>query len=260
MIKNNIRQFIVIVGVLAVLIMNGLANALPLNGLMTGEISDRFQVFFVPAGYVFAIWGVIYLGLILYALFRLLPANRENPRLKNVDLPFGISCLANIAWLLSWHYLQFPISMLVMLVLLASLIAAYLSLGIGRFQVPAAERWLVQVPFSIYLGWVSVATIANATSVLDYLQWGGWGIQPQVWAMIMLVVGTALAVAVGLSRKDLAYVLVFVWAFVGIAVKQAATPEVAILAWIMAGFLLLVAIGLGVERLRRRSYAPSSSD
>jgi benzodiazapine receptor len=260
MFKNNIRQFIVVVGVIAVLLVNGIANVLPLNGLTTGEISDRFQVFFVPAGYVFSIWGVIYLGLILHALYHILPSNRNNPRLKKTNLLFGLSCVANVVWLVLWHYLQFPLTILAMLALLLSLIGVYLGLGIGRLQVSNAERWLVHIPFSIYLGWVSVATIANATSVLDYIDWGGWGIQPQVWAIFMLVVGAVLAVAVGLTRKDLAYVLVFVWAFVGIAVKQAATPEVAILAWITAGFLLLVAIGLGVTRFRKRSYAPTILD
>jgi hypothetical protein len=110
----------------------------------------------------------------------------------------------------------------------------------------------VHIPFSIYLGWITVATIANVTSVLYYLNWDGWGIRPEIWAVIMLVVGAGIASAVSISRGDIAYVLVIVWAFVGIAVKHADTPMVAITAGLMA---LIVALTLlvGVPRSKQRA-------
>lgn len=243
--KDIVRQVVNVVAVIGTLVVNGLANALPLNGLTTGEISDRFEVYFVPAGYVFSIWGLIYLALIGFAIYQALPAQRENPRLQSVGYLFAFSCAANVAWLFLWHYEQFLWSVMAMVALLLSLILIYLRLGIGRIEVSTAERWLVQVPFSVYLGWVTVATIANVTSVLDYVSWGGWGIAPQIWAVIMLVVGTGIATAVGLTRGDVAYMLVIVWAFVGIAVKHAATPTVAIAAWVMTG-LVALAIGASV--------------
>jgi len=245
--KDIVRQVVNVVAVIGTLVVNGLANALPLNGLTTGEISDRFEVYFVPAGYVFSIWGLIYLGLIGFAIYQALPAQRENPRLQSVGYLFAFSCAANVAWLFLWHYEQFLWSVMAMVALLLSLILIYLRLGIGRIEVSTAERWLVQVPFSVYLGWVTVATVANVTSVLDYVSWGGWGIAPQVWAVIMLVVGTGIATAVGLTRDDVAYMLVIVWAFVGIAVKHAATPTVAIAAWVTTG-LVVLAIGASVFR------------
>jgi hypothetical protein len=110
----------------------------------------------------------------------------------------------------------------------------------------------VRVPFSIYLGWITVATVANVTSLLDYLNWSGWGIQPAAWAVIMLIVGTAIASAVGLTRGDIAYMLVIVWAFVGIAVKHAATPLVATAAWATTG---IVAVMLAVSVLIRQRAA-----
>jgi hypothetical protein len=246
--KDIVRQVVNVVAVIGTLIVNGLANALPLNGLTTGEISDRFEVYFVPAGYVFSIWGLIYLALIGFAIYQALPAQRENPRLQSVGYLFAFSCAANVAWLFLWHYEQFLWSVMAMVALLLSLILIYLRLGIGRIEVSTAERWLVQVPFSVYLGWVTVATIANVTSVLDYVSWGGWGIAPQMWAVIMLVVGAGIATAVGLTRGDVAYMLVIVWAFVGIAVKHAATPTVAIAAWVMTG---LVALAIGASVLWR---------
>jgi hypothetical protein len=254
--RNTIRQWVNVLAVVATIALNGLANTLPLNGLTTGEISDRFQVYFVPAGYVFSIWGLIYLALTAFAVFQALPAQRENPRLTRIGYLFAASCVANIAWLFLWHYEQFPLTLLAMLALLGLLIAIYLRLGIGQEAVATAEKWLVHIPFSIYLGWVTVATIANVTSLLDYLNWSGWGISEQAWAIIMLAAGTAIAAAVSLTRGDAAYMLVIVWAFAGIAVKHAATPVVATAAWVATAAAVL-ALAAGVFAARRRGERPA---
>jgi len=240
--RNIIRQIIVVLALIAVIVVNGLANALPLNGQGTGEISDRFQVYFVPAGYVFSIWGLIYIGLILFAIYQALPSQRENLRLAGIGYLFVLSCIANIAWLFLWHYERFVWTVVAMFSLLGLLIAIYLRLEIGRAVVPASEKWFVQIPFSIYLGWVSVATIANVTSTLDYVNWGGWGIPAQWWAVIMLAVGVILAFVMGLRHGDAAYMLVFVWAFAGIAVKQSGAPLVATAAWVAAGLTVLLLV------------------
>ncbi len=232
--KNLLRQVINLLAVLATIIVNGLANALPLNGLNTGDISDRFTVYFVPAGYVFSIWGLIYLGLIAYAVFQLLPSQRENPRLLRIGYLPALSGLFNIVWLFLWHYEQFPLTLLAMLGLLLTLIAIYLRLDDGRSSVRGAERWCLYIPFSVYLGWVTVATVANVTSVLDYVGWSGWGLSEAAWAAIMLLVAAGIGVLMGLRRRDAAFLLVLVWAFVGIALKHAGTPSVAITAWIAA--------------------------
>jgi hypothetical protein len=138
-----------------------------------------------------------------------------------------------------------------MVVLLLLLIAIYLRLGIGRTGVSAAETWLVRVPFSIYLGWITVATIANATSLLDYLNWNGWGLAAVWWAVIMLVAAAIITSVVSLTRGDVAYVLVIVWALIGIAVKHFDTPLVAILAGFLAGWVLGTLL-LGVPLARDR--------
>ena len=208
--NDKLRQAIVVVMVISTIVINGLANALPLNGQTTGEISDRFDVFFVPAGYVFSIWGLIYLGLGAYAIYQAIPAQSDNRRLRRIGVPFTIASLANIAWIFLWHYEQFPLTLVAMLTLLVSLIVTYLRLDISRAKVTTAERWTVDVPFSIYLGWITVATIANVTSLLEYLNWSGWGIQPEVWAVIMLIAGLAIASAVSLTRGDVAYLLVLI--------------------------------------------------
>jgi benzodiazapine receptor len=249
--KDTLRQWVTLLAVIAVIVINGLANALPLNGLTTGEISDRFQVYFVPAGYVFSIWGLIYVALIAFAIYQALPGQRDNPRLRRIGYLFALSCLANIAWLFLWHYEVFPLTLVAMLALLLLLIAIYLRLDIGRARVPAAEKWLVHVPFSIYLGWITVATIANVTSLLDYLNWNGWGISPEAWTVIMLVAGIVIASAVSLTRGDVAYMLVIVWAFAGIAVKHASTPVVATAAWVTTALAALMLVVGWFSRKRR---------
>jgi hypothetical protein len=136
--------------------------------------------------------------------------------------------------------------------ILISLIVIYQRLGTGRTSASNLERWLVRVPFSVYMGWISVATIANVTDVLDFVDWNGWGIQPEAWAVIMLVIATGLALLMSLLRGDAAYILVFAWAFAAIAVKQAAAPLVATAAWAAAAVALVLAI-LGPFLARRRA-------
>jgi benzodiazapine receptor len=249
--KDIIRQVLVLLSTIGVIVINGLASTLPLNGQTTGEISDRFDVYFVPAGYVFSIWGLIYLALIAYSIYQLLPSQRENPRLRKTGYLYVLSCIANVAWLFLWHYEYFALTLVAMVALLLLLVAIYLRLGTGRTRVPAAESWLARVPFSIYLGWITVATIANVTSLLDYLNWNGWGLSPEIWAVIMLVAAAIIAAAVSLTRGDIAYVLVIVWAYIGIAIKHSDTALIAILAGFLAG-LVLGTLLLGVPLSDRR--------
>lgn len=247
--RDLFRQTIVALSVLAVIVVNGLANALPINDRTTGEISDRFDVLFVPAGYVFSIWGLIYVGLIVYAVYQFLPSQRDNPRLRAIAPWFVLSCAANIAWIFLWHYEMFVLTLPAMLTLLGSLIAIYLALGIGRGTVPPGERIAVRAPFSIYLGWVTVATIANVTAVLDFVQWDAWGLSAETWTVIMLVAGTAIALAVAFTRGDFVYPWVVVWAFAGIAVRQQEYPAVVGAAWALA---VAVALGAVITALRHR--------
>ncbi len=252
--KNGIlRQILVVLAVVLTIVVNTLANALPLNGLNTGEISDSFKVYFVPAGYVFSIWGLIYLGLMAFAIFQALPSQRENPRIQKIAGWFILGSLANIAWIFLWHYQQFPVTLLAMLTLLVSLILIYLKLGIGTgLKVTSAETWMVRVPFSLYLGWITVATIANVTDVLYYANWNGWGIAPQVWAVIMLAVAVVVAALMALLKRDAVYLAVLVWAFAGIAFKFQGTNLVFMAALIAAVLVALLGIYSLVMRLRTK--------
>jgi hypothetical protein len=228
--RDFIRQIINVITLLVTIIVNGLANALPLNGITTREISDSFPVLFVPAGYVFAIWGLIYVALLGFGIYQALPAQRDNPRVRRIGYWFALANIANAVWIFLWHYQYFELTLLAMLTLLASLLVIYQRLQIGQQVVQGAERWLVNVPFSIYLGWITVATIANMTIVLFDVGWNGFGIGAAVWAAALLVVGTLITGLMILRRGDIAYAGVIIWAFIGIAVKQADTQLVAVTA------------------------------
>jgi benzodiazapine receptor len=246
--KDSYRQAANILSVVLALGVNILASTLPLNGQNTGEISDRFQVYFVPAGYVFAIWGIIYIGWIAFAVYQSLPAQKESPRLRKLGYLFALSGLFNAAWLFCWHYNQFGLSVLVMLTLLGFLIAGYLKLNVGRVSVRNAEKWCLDIPFSVYLGWITVATVANITDYLYFIGWDGFGILPQVWAVIMLIVASLLGLIMAFTRGDSGYLFVLVWSFAGIAVKQVSMPLVANSAWVAA----LVALGMAIFSIVKR--------
>ena len=235
--KNIIRQMAVIITTLVTITVNGLANGLPLNGLNTGEISDRFQVYFVPAGYVFSIWGLIYLGLLAFTIYQALPAQRDNPRLVRIGWAVVIGNLANATWIFFWHYLLFPLSLLAMVVLLAALLFIYTRLEIGKRNVGALERWLVNIPFSVYLGWITVATIANTADVLDFVKWGQFGISDEAWMVIILFVVTLIAWIMSFTRKDIAYLSVLLWALAGIGVKFPQNGIVTTSVWAVFGLV-----------------------
>jgi translocator protein len=244
----NILAFILVVGV------NGLANSLPINNQTTGEISDSYPVMFTPAGYVFSIWGLIYLGLLGFVIYQALPAQRDNPRLDRVGYWFVWSCIFNSIWIFLWHYELMLWSVLVMLGLLASLILVYLRLEIGRNRVPLGESLLARLPFSIYLGWISVATIANVSVLLYDLGWDGFGLTEQVVTVIMLAIGSLLGFLMARRRAEVAYPLVLAWAFAGIFVNQAGFTLVVIAAGLAAVAMLAAALSALLMRRREPGF------
>lgn len=247
--KNTLRQISVVVVLLATLVINILADALPINGLGTGTISDSFHVYFVPAGYVFAIWGIIYIGLIAYAVYQLLPSQKDNPRLQATGWWVVLGGVANSTWIFLWHYLQFVGTLVAMLFLLVTLIVVYVRLGINRFKVSPGETWAVRVPFSVYLGWITVATIANVTDVLDFLKWNRFGISDATWMVIVLGAVVLISGLMNFLRKDIAYALVILWALAGIAAKFPTEGAVTVAVWVTFG---LVAVTLAAAFLIKK--------
>lgn len=242
-----------IVAFAAVLLINYLSNALPINGRTAGEISDALPSFFTPAGYTFSIWGLIYLALTGFIVYQALPAQRNAAFQQRIGWLFIVSSIANIGWLFAWHYGYYVVSVVFMLALLVTLITIYLRLRIGRPQ--ATTNWqqklFVHVPFSLYMGWITVATIANIASVSAYLGWNGFGIGGPVWAVIMMAVAAVVVGLLFLQRSDPAYSGVLIWALFGIRAAQADTPLVANGALIIAGIIAVMTVIAWVRRMRR---------
>jgi hypothetical protein len=237
------KRLIMILSLVLTLVVNILANALPINGLTTGEISDQFPILFVPAGYVFSIWGLIYLALIGFAIYTITPNGRQDEKIDAIAWWFVAANLLNAAWILLWHYLQFTLTLIPIFGLLISLAGIYLILNVGKSERKLVGKLLVELPFSIYLGWATVAVVANVSQALYFNGWRGAPLSEPLWAVIMLVVASILGLLMIFTRAEVAYPLVLTWAFVGIWVAQGETPFVAVTA--LVGAILLAVLALG---------------
>ncbi len=224
--KLNSISIFVLITYLAMIIVNGLANALPINGMITGDISDSYPNLFAPTGITFTIWGVIYLLLAAHTLYQLGLFRKKGEEvktdlLKKVGILFGISSLANFAWIFAWHYKVIPLSMVLMLVILVCL--ALITIRINKEKLTTTEKVFIRLPFSVYFGWITVATIANATTLFVDLLGSPvnlLGISEVVWTVVILLIGLLIGVVTTLKHRDVAYGLVIVWAYIGILIKH----------------------------------------
>lgn len=241
-------------------IVNALANALPINGLTTGQLSDFYPNLFAPAGWTFAIWGLIYLLLAGYTLYQLgvFQDNMDTARgelLNKVGILFSISSIANAAWIFAWHYRVIPLSLLLIVVILVCLIL--INQRINKEQLSAKEKLFIGLPFSVYFGWITVATIANATVLLVSLNWQGFGLPEPTWASIVIILGFIIAVTTMLKNRDVAYGLVIVWAYAGILFKHTSSdgfagqyPLIISITTACIGLLLLSEVYLLISQKR----------
>jgi hypothetical protein len=250
--SDRIRQLVTIGAIAAAFVVNVLSNLYPLNGKTIGELSNTLfaDVLVIPANYAFAIWGLIYLGLFGFGIYQLSPSQRHNPRLRQASYWIIVACIAQMVWLYLFLSRQFGLSVTAMLWILLPLIGVYQRLGTGKLRVSQSEKWLAQVPLSLYLGWISVATVVNVALALVASGWRGWGLDPQGWTVLMLGVSTAIGTIIAMTRRDATIPLVIVWAFVAIAIRQANVPFVATAA-IGLAIVLLLLIVFGRWRLVR---------
>ena len=221
--QKTILQVANIIALTLTIGINTLANSLPINGRTTGEISELYPTLFTPAGITFAIWGVIYFLLGVFVIYQardlLTKRKEEMPFLDKIGWWFVISSALNIFWIFAWHYERILLS-LIMLLLLLSLFIIYMRLGIGRHLQSIVERFVVHVPFSIYLGWITIATVANVSVYLTYINWLQGGLGEVLWTVAVIIISTVIALLVYLARKDFFYILVVIWAYIGIIMKR----------------------------------------
>ena len=255
-VNNKALPIANIAAFLLMIVVNVLSNALPLNGQTAEQVSASLPSYFTPAGYTFSIWGLIYLSLLGFIVYQALPAQRGAPFMAKIGPLFVASSVANAAWIFAWHYGYYGLSLVLMSALLLSLIAIYARLDIGRPgpSTLSAENVLVRFPFSLYLGWISVATIANYAGVLPVLGWDGFGLEGPVWSATMMLVAVVVATALLYNRRSLPYAGVLIWALFGI---RSAFTDVALVAnmALIASALIAVAAAVGYVRLGRAGAA-----
>jgi len=219
--KKTIRVLTLISFILMV-VVNALANILPINGIGTGAVSDSYPNLFAPAGITFAIWGLIYLLLAGYSFYQLGKHNKtgevSNELLNKIGVVFSVSSIANTIWIFTWHYRIIALSMVLMIIILVCL--AIIVSAIRKETLNTKEKIFVKLPFSIYFGWITVATIANLTTLLVSVGWNGFGLSQTVWAVAIIAIGAIIGIITILRNKDYAYGLVILWAYAGIQIKH----------------------------------------
>lgn len=219
---NILTKIIAAVAYVSMVVVNILANALPINNRSTGAISDTYPNLFAPAGLTFAIWGIIYLLLAGYVIYQFINKDSKITKLiQKINPLFIATSVANSCWIFAWHYDFIGLSILIMLILLYLLIRIADILQAEKLKLP--NNLLIRAPFSIYFGWITVATIANITVFLVSINWNGFGIADSLWTSIILLVGAMIGILRMNKDKNLAYGLVLVWAYLGILLKHTST-------------------------------------
>lgn len=226
--KAPIPMKIVIVILFVLMIaVNGMAQGGFINGITTGDLSDSYPNLFVPIGFTFSVWGVIYLSLLGYVLYQLGLFHKtetlaDAKLMQRTQLVFIVSSIANIAWIFAWHFRQTLVSVVFMAILLAGLcyMNSILNSAARKNLLTFREKIFLRLPFSLYLGWITVATIANISAFLVSIQWNRFGVSESVWMMVILGIGTIIAMADIILGRDVAYGLVVIWAYAGILIKH----------------------------------------
>ncbi|ARJ38994.1 lantibiotic ABC transporter permease [Sporosarcina ureae] len=257
--KTSVLLRIAIVITYSIMILaNALANILPLNGQTTGELSDKYGNLFAPAGFTFSIWSLIYLLLLLHVFYQLgLFQKKKNPKLlSQVGVWFCISSILNATWIFLWHYEYLLLSVIVMLLMLLTLI----KINTVTFDASLTRRevFFIKLPFSVYFGWITIATIANITAFLVSIEWGGLGLSDVTWTVIILFVGAAIGILTTIRRQDIAYALVLIWAYYGIYSKHTSEsgfngeyPAIILSILICLVLITLTIVLVAVKKLRK---------
>ncbi|AOZ92448.1 tryptophan-rich sensory protein [Paenibacillus crassostreae] len=249
--KHNFYMWITLVSFIIMLIVNCLANTTLLGGRTTGEISNMYPTYMTPAGYAFTIWIVIYILLagFIYYLFRQNNIGRKS--ISSIGIVFTLSNIINILWLLLWQYLYIELSVVAMLLLLLTLIHLYRrTMQITNLTI--IEQWIVKLPFSLYLGWISIATILNIAIVLSKNEWGVFDLEERTWAVLMLCIGGVVALLSSYPYRDSVIPLVYIWAYIAIALKQRNDEQVFLAASILIVILFVYSMWLFLIRNRDR--------
>lgn len=233
------------------IIINSLSNTSILGAYTVGEISDAYPTFFTPAGYVFAIWGIIYALLLVFSIYQALPKQQNAVFIEKIGLYYVLCSVANIIWIVLWvnNYILF--STILMFLLLVSLIIIYHRLDSIGTQMSLRENLAVFLPFSVYLGWITVASIGNVAVTLVSLNWNGWGVSEISWTILMIGIAIGVTLIMILRKRDIGFSLVLIWALFGILVKQSEVQNIVLTTGSGIGLIVIALVIQAVRSLRQ---------
>lgn len=237
--KINLKQILVIVATFGVIATNYFAAQGYINDVTPEVISEKYPTFITPSGYAFAIWSLIYLGLIAFSIYQALPSQTENSRFKSIRSLYIANCAANCLWIYLWHYDQILAALGMMFILLGTLVLINVNL---RNAETFAETWLARIPFSLYFGWVTVATILNFTIALVFLGVNTTEATAVILSAVLVVVAVILGILVRFKLGIFAYPLAIAWALTAIAVKQSGKTAIVVCAAFGVIALLVTAL------------------
>lgn len=220
--KPTVARIFVTLFYIGMIIVNALSILLPINNLTPQQVSDLYPNLFAPAGITFSIWSVIYVLLALFVLYQWGLFNRgskmNESTWRRVRFLFIINAAANMSWLFAWHYKLITLSVIIMLILLITLIRMVTLLN--QQPLSTKDYLFIRLPFSVYFGWITIATIANITSWIVSLKLDFFQDRQELWTIVVLIIGFVIAAATILRNRDIPYGLVIVWAYYGILLKH----------------------------------------
>jgi hypothetical protein len=257
--ESKIIRITVVLTYLLMIATNALANILPINGLNTGQVSNNYQNLFAPAAITFSIWGLIYVLLAIYTIYQVYTLKSKAYSAKffnNIGIYFSISSVANALWIIAWHNLYISISLVLMIIILLSLIK--INKIIYNKSLDEDVTKIISLPFSIYFGWITVATIANVTTFLVQINWQGFGIPDYIWTIVVLIVGIIIGSMTMYKNKDFFYGLVFLWAYTGILLKHLQKSGfdgnyISIIITVMISILILLFVEYNIYQTKKGS-------
>lgn len=252
--RGLLGQISTLVAIIAAFVVNVWSNISPIGGLNIGKISNTLfnDVLITPANYAFAIWGLIYLGLFAFGIYQFLPAQKNDLDLRKVGYLLVIACTCQIAWVYLFMLRMFVLSVVAMLGILLPLIGIYLQLANRSILTSRMQKWCVRFPMSIYLSWISVATIVNVGCALYAAGWNGWGISATTWTILMVIIASALAFRITSQYDDTAYTWVTIWALVAVAIKQ--SSNLPLLTVTVSSAIVLTILNIMHTRMFQRNH------
>ncbi|WAC42509.1 hypothetical protein [Pedobacter sp. SL55] len=233
------------IALVSTIFINYLSNTGAFNGNTMKTVSDRYFNLFTPAGYAFSIWGLIYVGLLAFTIYtgkNLFNKQETHPALAKIGWWFLVSCLANSFWVLAWLYNYTLLSVVLMTVILVSLLRIVLNLNIRLTKQIKLDYIFIGLPFTMYVGWISVAIIANMAAFLTKIQWDGFGINATTWTVAMIVIAGLINIYMVAKRNMIAYGMVGIWALIAIADNQSADTKTIIYSCYAVSAAILLAI------------------